>query len=97
MQRQPKNGEPYNSTSLTQLKQSLNLAHGKDTGRLEMHKFIAHSQQRKLETKEVGEAETGLNVGSCIFDAKYKAAINSTWNLRTKVKVMPRKSAQKKR
>lgn len=34
---------------------------------------------------------TGLNGGSCIFDAKYKAAINSTWNLRTKVKVMPPK------
>lgn len=38
-----------------------------------------------------GGTGTGLNGGSCIFDAKYKAAINSTWNLRTKVKVMPPK------
>lgn len=44
---------------------------------------------------------SGLNAVSCIFDAKYKAAINSTRNLRTKVRVMrqesPRKKGERKR
>lgn len=38
---------------------------------------------------------SGLNAASCIFDAKYKAAINSTRNLRTKVRVMRQESPKK--
>lgn len=40
---------------------------------------------------------SGLNAASCIFDAKYKAAINSTRNLRAKVRAMRQGSTNKKK
>jgi len=59
----------------TQLKQSLNLAHGGDSQPAKCTNLLP--QPPFVGNWKIGMG-TGLNAGSCIFDAKYKAPINST-------------------